>query len=401
MTDPMKVAPTYVSATQISTYRLCPRKWGYRKLDGIKAPPNKYAAAGTAIHELIEAWLLHGTPIPVDTPHGKMVMPGLKHLPAPKTAEVEREVRLQMDDGIIYILKIDVHQPYDGSVIRIWDHKTTSDFKWAKTPEKLAKDEQVVIYATAAIMLYAESTENQTYEEAPPAPLELNWVYYRRNEKKPGSKKVQLRVLPSEQKDLSTDDLREGTLTYGYIEQQFEAIHETALQLKQHHELGHKAKDLPYRVEGCNAFGGCPYRGNPCKLTPTEIFRGALNQVSIVESLKAAKAAKGGASASAATTTQPSAEASNVAEQIKAQANETAAAAAAASTAAAAPPEPAQVNPPEEPKGAVSVTTQRQESSTRLQAAVVIAASMANSGLPDKDVAKRALGILKALEDKL
>lgn len=389
MTEPTKVALTYVSATQISTYRLCPRKWGYRKLDRIQAPPNKYAAAGTAIHKLIEAWLVHGTAIPVDTPHGKMAMPGLKHLPAPKTAEVEKEMKIFTDDDIVYVLKIDVTQPFDGNLIRVWDHKTTSDFKWAKTPAKLAVDEQAIIYATAVIMAFFETTKDQTYEDAPAPPIEMNWVYYRRSESKPGSKKVQLRVLPSGGAELDDEEVKAGRLTYSYVEKQFGMIHETALELKRHQELGHKAKDLPYDIEGCNAFGGCPYRGDPCKLTPTEILRGALKQVNILEQLKAAKE-KGAVPAS---TTKPSAEANAAAEDIKNNATEEAAAA------EGTHPTHAQVNPPEEPTSApASSSTVQKVLGDRLHAASIIAASMANSNMPEKDIAKRTLAILTKLE---
>src|SRR5690606_9016115 len=53
------------SASQIETFKLCQRKWGFRTIEGIKAS-NRFAEAGTAYHDLIEPWLLHGTPLPAD-----------------------------------------------------------------------------------------------------------------------------------------------------------------------------------------------------------------------------------------------------------------------------------------------------------------------------------------------
>ena len=105
MLDEVALAHT-LSPTQVDTYRLCPRKWAWNKRDGVRKPSNKYAQRGNDAHEMLDGWLGRGEPPDLTTEIGKMVQPGLKFLPPPKSGESEHEFRLQTDVGI-YVMKLD------------------------------------------------------------------------------------------------------------------------------------------------------------------------------------------------------------------------------------------------------------------------------------------------------
>lgn len=352
----------HVSASQISTYRLCPRKWGFNKLDGIKPPENKYAERGKAVHALLENWLKDGVPIDVSTEYGKIAAAGLKFLPAPGTGLVEHTFTFATQIAT-YLGLWDLWEPAQATeepwhvTSRVIDHKTTSDFKWLKLPDELRKDPQVVLYAVAA----AAMAENENTH------IELNWVYYRANAKKPGARKVQLHVLPQnmELPPRPKDVLPEhyGSMDYQELSERFSEIEQTAAELLEHHRQGRRGADLEYNVEACNAYGGCPYRGEPCKLTIGQMIRGAMAQEeTLAERMAAAQAAKhksagsGTNGASAPAAAAPAAGGGDLAAKMKA-ANAASAAsteakteAAAETTAAAAQSAPAAVNPPESTK---------------------------------------------------
>jgi hypothetical protein len=363
----------HVSASQIGTYRLCPRKWGFEKLDGIKPPPGPYAERGTAVHGVLERWLDHGEPIDATTEYGKIAAAGLKFLPPPGTGLVEHMFRL-VSKTAVYVGLWDLWEPAEVSehqelafpetvvTSRVHDHKTTSDFKWIKLIEELRKDPQANLYAISAAKMGAGV--NRSAEEIH---IELNWIYYRANEKRPGARKVQLHVLPEgmELPPRPADVLPEhyGSMDYPELADRFGELEHTASVLLDHRRQGRSGTDLEYNVDACNAFGGCPYRGDPCKLTMGQLIRGHMAQEdSLAERMSKAAAAKAeaggnGASAPAATPTTPTAPAGDVdlgarmAAAAKADASPEAKAEASATTgAAAAQAQPAAVNPPESSK---------------------------------------------------
>ena len=49
-----------VSASQISNYRDCARKWWYQSILGLQTPQNASAALGEAVHAQLEAYLNDG-----------------------------------------------------------------------------------------------------------------------------------------------------------------------------------------------------------------------------------------------------------------------------------------------------------------------------------------------------
>lgn len=295
-----------LSATQVDTYRLCPRKWGCRKLDGIEAPSNKFADFGNEVHLVQEGWLGKGVPPDLGTRAGKVAAAGIKLLPAPDPRhEVEREFSFESKTAI-YRGKIDLVPPFDENQIDVFDHKTTSDLKWMKLPAALAEDVQATLYGIVGILKVAkllDPTQGSTWppENIPPVVVRKSWVYYLTGSR-PAARKVQLVVLspttvvPPRPKDVRVGHF--GVVRTNELIKRFDEIEVTAAEMLGHHRAGRKAMDLPYEASACDAFGGCPYRGNPCKLTGPERMRGIMAQAGKTENLlldkmRASKAGNG------------------------------------------------------------------------------------------------------------
>lgn len=241
-----------VSATQIDTFCDCQRKWAWNKIEGLKAPPAASAQLGSDVHNRLEHFLLKGA---LDTSDriGQIAAAGIRHLPRPGTCDVEKNFVIESEIAR-YRGKMDAHW-VDKSVSHVLDHKTTSDFKWAKTPEMLVDDVQANVYATAAMIEDGTSVVDQT------------WVYYLTS-KKPRSKVVRLRV--------HRDD----------AEPRFEKIEATVKQMRTIVAEGKRALELPPSPQTCMKYGGCAFVSN-CQLTTKELTRSLYMQMSLAEKLKA------------------------------------------------------------------------------------------------------------------
>lgn len=274
----------WVSASQHETYVLCPRKWGYYKLDGIAKVSNKYAERGSRVHAVAELWLRDGVAPDLNTEYGKIFSAGIKYLPPPGGLLIEQKFSFQTENAV-YVGTWDVLVPFDKDVlyIQIVDHKTTSGFKWIKTSEDLKTNIQSNIYAVA-VLGYARDRGVDIDRVI----LKMDWVYYLANEKNPRSRLSRLYVAP----DVTYNTPEDGLALYQQdLLDQFDKIDQVSVLMLEHHRQGHKASDLDCNIEGCNAYGGCPYRGNPCVLTMQERMRGYMAQQSLQERIAARKAA--------------------------------------------------------------------------------------------------------------
>jgi hypothetical protein len=124
-----------LSATQLDTADGCLRKWAWEKIDGYPRPQNASAALGSEVHAQLEDWLQEGKPFDLTTKAGEVAMAGYHLIPAPGTPHmaVEQEFVLEAWGHRIFGLKDLEFQDRP----EVWDHKTTKDPKWAKTPEEL------------------------------------------------------------------------------------------------------------------------------------------------------------------------------------------------------------------------------------------------------------------------
>ena len=132
----------HYSPSQVETADLCLRKWAYGKIDGISAPSTKAALLGNAAHDSLEAQF-KGLPVVMSPEVSRIMEPAQAFLPNPRQgvwiAEKEFTTRLGAHK---FIGRMDlerdartVHSTTRDGVSRgVIDLKTTSDFKWAKSP---------------------------------------------------------------------------------------------------------------------------------------------------------------------------------------------------------------------------------------------------------------------------
>ncbi len=240
-----------VSATQVSAFELCPRKWAWRYIDGVESPPNKYAELGLDTHGHLEDWLRSGK-VPVGTSKSVQLAQALiPHLPPPQSVDPSN---VELDQyyslcGVTFNLKVDLFMPKWGDWPRVIDHKTCGDFKWALTADRLPQDVQGSLYAGWAL--------HKTYAER----VDLQWNYV--------CTKGAIKTQPV----LATVSGRD-------IQERLGKTLESARQMRVIAESGVRALqvDNSTRTPGaCSAFGGCPHLER-CGITPQERLSAVIAQ---------------------------------------------------------------------------------------------------------------------------
>jgi len=153
------------SVSQINTFKRCEHKWWREKgIHGpkVRSPGSPSTRLGSKVHHHLENFLEEGT-IPPDDKAGRIAKSGLKHLPDPEDIKVEESILLPITENANMLCRIDMmgtSSPYIG------DHKTTKNFKWAKTVQEIEHDTQLLAYAYAA------------YKETRPEKVKLEFIYY-------------------------------------------------------------------------------------------------------------------------------------------------------------------------------------------------------------------------------
>jgi len=250
-TAPVESDLMRLSASQVQTFLDCARKWSWRYVEGIEEPPSPAAERGRAVHAVLEGYLSGGA-IDFTTELGYIAAAGLEHLPKPSTPglRIEEEFHFEGPSGHTYLGYKDLEQPELGI---IYDHKTISDLRWAKTEQELENDIQATLYATDYFRQHPEHSD-----------VELRWVYYQtKNTRK--STVVRVRVNQTD--------------TW----QRFLEIERTAAAMEVASTL--RALDLPPNIRHCDAYGGCPHQGR-CNLSPLDKMRSHVEQNKLVQLLK-------------------------------------------------------------------------------------------------------------------
>lgn len=208
-------------------------------------PAHASAAGGTRIHTQFERYL-NGQSLDYSSPlmreAAERATPGIVNLPLPLSAGALVECAFTFEVvgvGFRGFMDLVVPNSYvipgcEGGVPGVVDHKSTSSFRYLKTPEVLRTDVQAMIYAYKALTLFPE---------LPPAPgVDLVWNYVATR----GASKTQrthLRVIPEH-----------------IVSQVKGPIAETALELVATYVGRPRALDLPPSTDHCDAYGGCPYK---------------------------------------------------------------------------------------------------------------------------------------------
>jgi hypothetical protein len=242
-----KVDHPYVfSVSQVETFALCNRKWAFEKIDKLKRPSSPAAVLGQEVHADIEKYLLTGKPIDRSSKTGKIIFPGLKYLPFPKTKGMSVEKWFVIKFGVAAYRGLkDISFEKIGRP-RILDNKTTRNFKWKKTKEELRKNKQAGIYSAHSMALAKADT------------VDCEWVYFK-TEGKPCADTVKVEMHKTQVEDILTD------------------INNIAEEMVHTIRTCKKAMDVEPNYTACEAFGGCPFK-DKCKPNGSKILRSIMSQ---------------------------------------------------------------------------------------------------------------------------
>jgi hypothetical protein len=234
-----------LSASQLSTFEDCKRRWAFEYIWGIPREPNEAARLGTAVHALLEKFSRYGLPPDRSTREGQIALKMLGVLPPPGVGYPEKRFYLSTPrhafTGFIDLSYWDL--THGATII---DHKTTSDLKWAKTPEMLQNDTQALIYAAAACTAFRVDSAR------------LLWNYGTTSSK-PQSHVVETRIHLS------------------HAISRFERIENVADEITELFNAQVNPFSLPPVVSSCEKYGGCPHRAR-CNLTTDQKVRSLMQQ---------------------------------------------------------------------------------------------------------------------------
>lgn len=220
----------HTSASQIKTYKSCPRKWYRESILGERQPAGPAALRGQAIHAELEKYLEHGT-LPDDGTARALarMLPEGGTIPA---EQIEKEFLWTPPDWEVPAKGfVDLCLPPN----EIIDHKSTASLNYALTEQEARRDPQALIYAGVAFAgALGVSFSNQTLR------FRLNYATTR------GAIKTRSVYV-----DLSPEEVLEGldSIRSNVITQQYD--------LSTCNEAWDKIKP---DYSACDKYGGCPFR---------------------------------------------------------------------------------------------------------------------------------------------
>lgn len=242
-----------ISASQVSTFLRCPRKYSWKYVEGVKPPSTPRQEFGREIHAILAAWLKDGKP-PPKTPAGEVTLQGVCAagvLPLPRSScAIEVPFFFPWTTGVVAKVVPDWAGEVDGELLVV-DHKTTSDLRWAMTSDQLKVNEQAIIYAAWAMLKYRRPV------------VRARWIYYAATNPK-GGKRRPAGLRPVE----VVFDARNP----GFLDQ-IARLDLVIGDMRVIREQGIKPLDLPPSVEACEAYEGCFHRER-CGLSDGERLEG-------------------------------------------------------------------------------------------------------------------------------
>jgi RecB family exonuclease len=252
---------TQASASQVQAFWDCPRAWYNRAILGKKQPQTPAQERGTQIHAEVEHWLRTAAIRPGE--HAARVEDAVRHIPCVDVL-VEHGISLDtFPGGPRFVGFVDCLAETADGLPWVVDHKTTSDFRYAKTPEELRANVQMVAYAYWAM--------RETGTER----CRITHVYIKTKVKNPQSMRVDAELTLDEAEAFWT-----GRVLPALREMQDWAAKRPA------------ADELPPNTESCGKYGGCFYRPD-CGFVPLQKITTHTNggsAMNLMERLKASAA---------------------------------------------------------------------------------------------------------------
>lgn len=247
-----------VSASQIVTFLKCPRAWYNASVLGDREPQKPHQERGEAVHKELEHYLRTGEVRPSE--YIAIVQASLDYLPKPANDPYWQQFGVGQNGlpvaGLMLEQEIDM-PTYPGGpnfigymdlgvffpdACSIEDHKTTSNFRYLKTPEELRKDVQMCSYAKWAAL-------NSDYQK-------FGLKHYGH------LMKGRAKCVPVC-----------AEITRAEVDVKWDEILGIIKHMADWAELGPETADaLPPSTDHCSDYGGCYYR-TKCGFAPSTSFR--------------------------------------------------------------------------------------------------------------------------------
>lgn len=223
-----------VSPSQISNFETCETKWYLESVEKVHRPDTEATLLGTACHKALEYWLEHGKWDPFEDPRVLSIVKAAEA--SPLYHSLIGKGRIEEGAGFFYKGvhfngRIDLNWPDPKEVGHgyVLDHKTSKDFKWAKTPDSAYSDVQTVIYAISCLIQYGWTSVTVIYGYFSTArPRPVHPVYAERH--------TMETLLP-------------------LLEERMVQVE----RMKQLREIG-TVTAASKNLDGCYKFGGCPHK---------------------------------------------------------------------------------------------------------------------------------------------
>lgn len=259
---------THTSASQVKDFEACPRLWFFKSVKKRRPPQTGAQARGTYVHGGLERYL-KGEDVTADksalvTPEKlREYIEVLKPIVDRASAGVDvgkslvehKDEMPTYDGGPTFVLIVDHARETTvaGKTIpQIDDLKTTSDFRYCKTPDQLAQDVQMISYAQWVLRQY------ELYSEPMPDFVSVRHVYVRTRGK----------TVATERQRLMTPD--EVRAQWTRVCAMVEAMVQIARTVED-------PMDVAPNTAACNNYGGCYFRPD-CHGTPAKSLAEAFEQ---------------------------------------------------------------------------------------------------------------------------
>lgn len=222
----------WISASQISTFTACNKKWWWDKIARVPRKSNAAAEEGTRIHALFENTVKQGQVFyAAQTDEDKNYIDRVfRLLPddvVPVPEYLERSFRFSLW-GHEWIGRVDIDAPR-----HVLDIKTTASVRMlASSEELLSSAPQTIIYGTDYFMRNPDDED-----------VDIDYLY------------VERRPYADAKDERRTVQLTQEAAIFGMemlltVAEQMEVVKVTP----QH--------DVPMNTDHCKAYGGCPYADN-------------------------------------------------------------------------------------------------------------------------------------------
>lgn len=232
----------HVSASSIKLYEACPTRWYYRYVIGDKEESTPAMELGTKVHSYLEDYLVTGRMPDLNETAGEIASAGLYLLDRTRDKQVELALDTLQVPGQLIPFKGFIDCLYSKCDLEdfpeILDHKTTSGWRYAKSPDELALDTQLIIYAKH-VLAHCDSTK-----------VRLSHIAY-------------LTKPPYEAKKSSIVVTRE------HVDKVFEKIYTKVEEMLE--SAKKPAETLPKNDKQCYSYGKrCPYYTQCHQQIPTD-----------------------------------------------------------------------------------------------------------------------------------